>query len=393
MQDDTRTFHLLRNAPRSALSEKQLLQLQLAESDPTGKKAAILVADDSDHMRALLTATLGSLGYQNVSQAKDGVEALEMLNQSEFDLLLLDIEMPTLDGFGVLEALKDNPFRGYLPVIVISGLNDLDAVVRCIELGAEDYLTKPFNPVLLRARVGALLERKRMRDVERLLHLELEQEKLDLKREQEKSERLLLNILPKAIAERLKQGEQAIAESHACVSVLFADLVGFTALSNRIGAAELVSLLNELFSRFDRLADRHGLEKIKTIGDCYLVVGGLPLARPDHAEAVAEMAMEMSSVVADLSRERNTELSLRIGINSGPVVAGVIGRSKFTYDLWGQTVNLASRMQSTSPPNRIHVAPDTSELLREKFLLTEAGKVNCKGLGMVSSYLLDGKKP
>jgi adenylate cyclase len=305
---------------------------------------------------------------------------------------VLDIEMPRVNGFGVLAALKQDPLRRHLPVIVASGLDQLEAVVKCIELGAEDFLQKPVNSKLLEARITGSLERKRLRDLERLRLLELQQEKLLLENEQEKSERLLLNILPKSIAERLKQGEGVIAERYAAVTVLFADLVDFTTLANGLDPEELVSLLNDLFSRFDRLADRHGLEKIKTIGDSYLLVGGLPQRRPDHAEAVAEMALEMLEALADLNRERGTSLCLRIGLNSGPVVAGVIGQKKFTYDLWGAAVNLASRMQSSGLPNRIHVPDGTYELLRDKFRLTERGTVNCKGLGDIRTYLLEGKK-
>lgn len=154
---------------------------------------------------------------------------------------------------------------------------------------------------------------------------------------------------------------------------------------------DVVALLNDLFSRFDRLADLHGLEKIKTIGDSYLVVGGLPELRANHTEAVAEMALEMLGAVTDLNRERGTSLELRIGLNSGPVVAGVIGHKKFTYDLWGNAVNLAARMQSSGLPNRIHLPAETCELLRHKFRFTDRGTILCKGVGEVRTCLLDGK--
>ncbi len=390
--DETRTFHLLRKDLTGGLSVEQLTQLQVAESDITGKQAAILVAEDSEPLRTVMVLMLRALGYQNVSEAVDGQAALEFLRRRAFDLLVLDIEMPRLDGFGVLEALKNDSFRSHLPIIVTSGLGELDSVVRCIELGAEDFLPKPVSPVLLRARITASLERKRLRDLERLRVIELNQEKQRLKFEQEKSERLLLNILPKTIADRLKHGERHIAERYANVTVLFADIVGFTTLANQMDPEEMVSLLNDLFSHFDRLTDWHRLEKIKTIGDCYMVVGGLPVPRPDHAEAVAEMALEMLSALTEINCERNISLGLRIGLNSGPVVAGVIGRKKFTYDLWGDTVNLASRMESSGLPNRIQVPASTEELLRDKFQLTERGLVACKGLGEIRSYLLDGKK-
>lgn len=391
-QEDTGTFHLLRSAVQGGLSPEQALQLQRAEADTSGRQAAILVADDEDAMRTVLLLMLRALGYQNLAEARDGEEALAALREREFDLLITDMQMPAMDGFALLKAIKEDPFLRHLPVIVASGMNQLDAVARSIELGAEDFLPKPVNPTILRARVTASLERKRLRDLERLRVIQLQQEKQLLEIEKEKSERLLLNILPQCIAERLKSGERNIAERFAEVTVLFADIVDFTTLANETDPEDLVTLLNELFSRFDRLAERHGLEKIKTIGDSYLVVGGLPLPRPDHAEAVAEMALEMLASVRDLNSDSGINLRVRIGLNTGPVVAGVIGRKKFTYDLWGTAVNLASRMQSNGLPDHIHLSEGTRRLLRSHFKVTERGTVHCKGLGEVRSYLLEGKK-
>jgi adenylate cyclase len=389
--DETRTFDLLRRVKSDVLSAEMVARLQSAQDGTADKQASILLVEDNAALRDVIAQILNALGYSNVTEAVDGQVALDLLAGREFDLILLDIEMPRVNGFEVLAALKRDPARRHLPVIVVSGLDRLDAVVRCIELGAEDFLPKPANSVLLGARVGASLERKRLRDLERLRLLELQQEKLLLQAEQEKSERLLLNILPQAIAERLKRGEHTIAERHADVTVMFADLVDFSALSNETDAQELVALLNELFSRFDRLAGQHRLEKIKTIGDCYLVVGGLPEPSASHAEDVATMALDMLAALADLNRERGLNLGMRIGLNSGPVVAGVIGSRKFTYDLWGVTVNLADRVQSSGIPNRVNVSANTYDLLKKNFRLTERGMVDCKGVGQVRTYLLEGR--
>ncbi len=390
--DEVRTFELLRRSKSTGLSNEQLEQMRLAKYDATGRQADILVVDDSEDLRTIVVLTLRALGYEKITEAANGQIALDLLAKRQFDLMLLDIEMPRVDGFGVLTALKREVNRPYMPVIVASGIDQLDAVVRCIELGAEDFLPKPVNSVILNARITASLERKRLLDLERLRHIQLEEEKELLGIEKEKSERLLLNILPKAIAERLKQGERTIADRYVAVTILFADLVDFTTLTSQTDPGDLVSLLNDLFSRFDQLADHHGLEKIKTIGDSYMVVGGLPEPRANHAEAVAEMALGMLRAIADLNRARGSTLSLRIGMNSGPVVAGVIGHKKFTYDLWGAAVNLANRMQSSGMINRVNVPAGTYELLREKFDLTERGMVFCKGVGDVTTYLLDGKK-
>jgi guanylate cyclase len=210
--------------------------------------------------------------------------------------------------------------------------------------------------------------------------------------EQERSERLLLNVLPEAIADRLKTSSDAIAEHHDEVTVLFADLVGFTAHTERIEPHRLVAFLDELFTTFDRLADERGLEKIKTIGDAYMVAGGLPEPRPDHAVAVAEMALEMRERLSGVPTpwSGSEPLSLRIGIDSGPVVAGVIGRRKFIYDLWGDTVNTASRMESHGVPGGIQVTARTYALLRDAFELRSRGKIDVKGKGEMDVYLLLG---
>ncbi len=213
-----------------------------------------------------------------------------------------------------------------------------------------------------------------------------------LQYEQEQSERLLLNILPEEIANRLKRGDSTIADTFADVTVLFADIVGFTQLSSQVSPTQLVALLNDIFSTFDNLAEKHGLEKIKTIGDAYMVVGGLPIPRPDHAVAIAEMALDMLDAIDEFSNTHNQNLSIRIGINTGPVVAGVIGIKKFIYDLWGDTVNTASRMESHGKPGCIHVTPTTYQELQEKYIFESRGAIEVKGKGMMNTYLLQCRK-
>jgi len=387
--DETGTFHLLQQAEARRRSVEELVQSQIARASSGEKDAAILIAEDSSALREVIRLILRSEGYHDLTEAADGQTALDLMLSRDFDLLILDIKMPGMSGYDILNTLKKDPARSHIPVIVASGIDQLDSVARCIELGAEDFLPKPVNSVLLLARISASLERKRLRDMDKLRLSELQQEKQLLQMEREKSERLLLNILPVPIAHRLKKGERTIAQRYDQVTVLFADLVDFINLSNRTEPESLVSLLNDLFSRFDRIADVHGLEKIKTIGDSYFVVGGLPDPRPNHAEAVAEMALEMLDALAALNRERGTNLSIRIGLNSGPVVAGVIGRKKFTYDLWGATVNIAHRMQSSGLPNRAHLTAHTAALLKDKFRCSERGTVDCKGLGKVQTCLLE----
>ena len=209
-----------------------------------------------------------------------------------------------------------------------------------------------------------------------------------LSEERERSEHLLLNILPAPIAERLKASEESIAEHSDGVTVLFADIVGFTPLSARKTPRALVDLLNRIFSEFDALADAHGLEKIKTIGDAYMAVAGLPQAWPDHAPRAARMALAMRDATARVSAETGEALALRIGLHSGPVVAGVIGRRKFTYDMWGDTVNTASRMESHGLPGTIHCSEATAMLLQGAFQLQARGAMEIKGKGEMRTFLL-----
>jgi len=221
---------------------------------------------------------------------------------------------------------------------------------------------------------------------------ELAREHRALEREQAKSERLLLNVLPEPVAARLKEEEGIIADAYASVTVLFADIVGFTPLSERLSAPDVVALLDRVFARWDALVAHHRVEKIKTIGDAYMVAGGIPLPRDDHAQAIAELALAMGPEVARCAAESGLALEVRIGIDTGPVVAGVIGRAKFIYDLWGDTVNTASRMESHALPGTIQVTQRAYEHLRERYELRPRGTIEVKGKGPMTTYLLLGPR-
>ncbi|MEY4471403.1 MAG: Adenylate cyclase, partial [Pseudomonadota bacterium] len=327
---------------------------------PGFEKAKVLLVDDSRLIRMGLRRSLESIGLQYIVEANHGREAIEMLVREHFDLMLLDMEMPEMNGMEVLQVLRDSPHHPWPPVIVISGGTGIDDAVRCIELGAEDYLPKPFNPVLLKARVNTSIDKKQLRDQEVLRMRQIKRQHEALSQEQAKTEQLLLNILPRKIAQRLKAGEDQIADAYPSVSVLFADMVGFTKMSRTMTASELVAVLGDLFSRFDLITEKHGLEKIKTIGDCYMLAGGVPEPSQDHAERVVAAAMDMCTALEELHERTGGALQMRIGVHSGPIVAGVIGIRKFTYDLWGDTVNVASRMESTGMPGKVHVSADTA---------------------------------
>lgn len=343
----------------------------------------ILVVDDNASNRDLLSRRLQRQGH-TVLQAEDGTIALALVEKEALDLVLLDLMMPGISGYDVLISLKNNPRFREIPVIMISALSELDSIVRCIEAGADDYLAKPFDPTLLRARVRSSLEKKHLRDREQAMVEALRLEK-------QRSEQLLLNILPREIVTRMNGGETIIADRRSDVTILFADLVAFTRLTSRLSAGDLVHLLNSLFSEFDRLALSLGVEKIKTLGDSYMVAGGLPEARADHAHAVADMALAMIATVERMNRESPIALQMRIGIHSGDVVAGVIGTHKFVYDIWGDAVNIASRMESHSLPNRIQISAATYQHLHKRFRLEPHGSVDVKGKGLMDTYFLLGR--
>jgi guanylate cyclase len=213
-----------------------------------------------------------------------------------------------------------------------------------------------------------------------------------LRVEQEKSEALLANILPSSIADRLKADGRAIADHVESASVVFADVVDFTPLAQRLAPAEVVGLLDRLFSSFDTLVERHGLEKIKTIGDCYMAAAGVPDPNTDHAHRAALLALDMREAAASSGKE-GVELELRIGINTGPLVAGVIGSKRFLYDLWGDAVNTASRMESLSMPGEIQITSETYELLKDEFVCRPRGTIQVKGKGEMQTWYLMGPRP
>jgi guanylate cyclase len=213
-----------------------------------------------------------------------------------------------------------------------------------------------------------------------------------LRAEQEKAEELLVNVLPSSIAERLKGSSRSIADHFESASILFADVVDFTPLARRLAPAEVVGVLDRLFSRFDTLVERHGLEKIKTIGDCYMAASGVPDPSPDHARKAALLALDMRDVVGTSAIADRSGLALRIGINSGPVVAGVIGTKRFLYDLWGDAVNVASRMETNGTPGEIQITRATYELLKDDFVCRRRGMIQVKGKGEMETWYLTGRR-
>jgi len=498
-------------------------------------KGNILIVDDTPGNLHLLSTMLTAQGYK-VRSVINGEMALMGARAAPPDLILLDINMPDMDGYEVCQQLKADEQTCEIPIIFISALDRTLDKVKAFTVGGVDYISKPFQLKEVLARVKNHLElrnlqkqlqannqqlQQEIRERDRALrereqaeaalrtseakyrelvetanciilrwdtdgHIQFlnrygqeffgyseteilgrhvvgsivpetdtagkdlqsmigdicqhperyrlneneniccngdrvwvswanqairnEQSELieilsvgtdaterkraeqALRREQEHSERLLLNILPKAIVEQLKQFEGSLAERFDEATVLFADIVNFTPLSSRLSALELVDLLNQIFSIFDGLVEQHGLEKIKTIGDAYMVAGGLPLPKPDHAQAMADLALEMLQAITQFRTTRSDPLQMRIGINTGPVVAGVIGTKKFIYDLWGDTVNIAHRMESHGIAGSIQVSASTYQSLRDRYSFEQRGTIQVKGKGAMETYLLLGRK-
>lgn len=213
-----------------------------------------------------------------------------------------------------------------------------------------------------------------------------------LRVEQEKSERLLLNVLPKEIAPVLREGDGRVAESYKSASILYADIVGFTTLSVEMSAEQMVDLLNTVFSHFDDLVQRYDLEKIRTIGDNYMVAAGVPRRCEEHAHQIARLALDMAAYIRSLPPQANRQIQFRIGINSGPLVAGVIGKHKFQYDIWGDSVNVASRMESEGVPGKIQISRATYALIKDRFHCEPRGRVRIKGKGEMETWFLLGER-
>jgi len=350
----------------------------------------ILVVDDQQANVLLLEQMLRSAGYDSITSTMEPKEVCELHRKNRYDLILLDLQMPGMDGFQVMEGLKEIETDGYLPVLVITA--QPSHKLRALNAGAKDFISKPYELAEVLARVHNMLE-------VRLLHLETRKLYDQVVAEQKVSERLLLNVLPHAIAERLKGHPEVIADSFTAiiadsfaeVTVLFADIVGFTMFCESVSAEVVVEVLNQIFTRFDSIADQRGLEKIKTIGDAYMAAAGLPVPVTDHTVRAAHMALDMIEAMDRFNEQSLHKLEVRIGISTGPVVAGVIGKRKFLYDLWGDAVNSASRMESHGMPGRIQVTDSTRQRLGEPFMLETRGVIDVKGKGEMHTWFLNGR--
>ncbi len=287
-------------------------------------------------------------------------------------------------------------FPAFFRFSLVNPLNALLRAVDQVDAGSRDInLPVRFNDEIGRLTVNfnhmtrsLKAAEDNLRGYAESLEVKVRDRTTELLQKNEENERLLLSIFPASVVERLKRGEDIVPESWSEVTILFADIVGFTDITARVPAFALVDLLGGLVSDFDQLAREHGVEKIKTIGDAYMAVAGLPDPRSDHAEAVVRLAFDMLNAAANRKTLDGKPIQLRIGINSGSVIAGVIGTQKFAYDLWGDTVNIAARMESQGQPNRIHLTEATYALLKHRYNFESRGEVEVKGKGLMPTYFI-----
>lgn len=347
------------------------------QSVSDGPSGSLLVVDDDEANRAMLARRLVRLGY-NVTVAENGRRALDALQAERFDLLLLDIQMPELNGYEVLERLKADPALRDIPVIVLSASDETERVARCIEMGAEDYLPKPFDPVLLQARIGASLEKKRLRDREVSYLRQIQEEK-------QRSDDLLHIILPHDVAEELKTTNAVKPRRFENVGVLFCDIVAFTAYCDQHAPEEILTHLQSLVEAFERIVGECGLEKIKTIGDSFMATGGLLTPAPNPALNCVRCGLAMIATARALS----PHWQVRVGLHVGPVIAGVVGRRKYQYDIWGDTVNTAARMEQAALPGSICVTADTWQQLAAHCEGSGQGNIHIKGKGELDLYRIE----
>lgn len=357
----------------------------------SGIGGRILIVDDHEANRALMGRYLEQNGI-DFGLAGSGREALEILAAGSFDLVLLDMRMPEMDGFAVLKEMKADGSLRNIPVIVVSALDEIESVAAAIELGAADYLTKPFNQVLLRARLRVLLERKRMEDERCRRTAELEQALAEVEKQKKLADGLILNILPQKIATEL-QSEGSVSPMYfEDATILIADFVGFTLSTETLSAEELVHVLDEYFTAFDHIVDRYGLEKLKTVGDSYIMLGGLPERSPSHPVDVVLAALEMVEIVEELYG-KTVNWKVRIGIHTGPLIAGVVGIRKFAFDVWGDSINYCSRVESSGAPNQINISDRTFARVKDFFECSHRGKILTKDQREADMYFVHGLAP
>jgi class 3 adenylate cyclase/CheY-like chemotaxis protein len=396
----------------------------------------IVMAEDSRLQGMILKKALDSRGF-TVHWAANGREALELVRLHRPALVVSDVEMPEMDGHALCRSLKADADLKQIPVLLLTSLSSTADILEGLREGADAYVTKPYDPPHVLERIDHLLAHGQAADVpgqpidlqygdetfhldvsrrqllnlllstyENILrqnakleemHLKLTEASRELEASLARRRDLLYRVFPREIADELADAGQSEPRQFEDVTVLFTDFVGFTRIAAGMSPRQLIDDLEGYFRRFDQLTAAHSMEKLKTIGDAYMAAGGVPVATPTHAVDAALLAIALRESVAEMARERaaagQPAFSLRIGLHTGPLVAGVIGEQRFTYDLWGDTVNTASRMESGGEPGRINISGATHRLVSPFFECVPRGHVEVKNKGAVEMYFLERLKP
>lgn len=377
--------------------------------------APILVVDDRQENVFLLEEMLRQQGYSNVTASTDPLQVAPLHLEHRFALILLDMQMPGLDGLGVIEQLRSTMTELFLPVMVITAQSDFELRIRALSAGARDYVTKPFVVAELLQRIRNLLEvelsyRDRIDQAE-ILEAKVRERTLALQRSEAELEtkvaartaelanaeartlELLRNILPgDLVAELLSTGTTRPVR-HDAATVLFTDFSGFTQAASSMPPDQMVAELNEIFAAFDDICDACGIEKIKTIGDAYMAAAGLPTGCADHAQRAVRGGLRFIEFIQHRNQSSAFKWELRVGVHSGPVVAGVVGKRKYAFDVWGDTVNIASRMESAGEPGRVNASAYTVHLVQHAFDCEYRGKLGAKGKGEIDMYFVLAERP
>jgi class 3 adenylate cyclase/CheY-like chemotaxis protein len=398
---------------------------------------AILICEDSPIQATLLRRTLTQQGY-HVTHAKDGAEGLKMVHEERPDLIISDVEMPNMDGYSLCRTIKQDRNLRTIPLMLLTTLAEPKDLMRGLNAGADNYLTKPYDVPVLLDRVKTLidlsdqLKAKRLPPTEVLFagerytvdatlqrifnlllstyenavhqnqalktaQVELKKLNQDLTISRKHAEDLLLNILPKAVADELIANGFSNPVKCPDITVLFTDFVGFTKVAESMSPQDLIEDLDVYFNEFDGMVEKYSLEKLKTIGDSYMAAGGIPEPNNTHAVDCVLAALEIQRFMRDSQAQRRAEgrptWELRIGINSGPAVAGVIGKKKFAYDIWGDTVNMASRVEASGEPGKVNISTATYARVKDFFRCEPRGKIQAKSKGEVDMYFVLGLRP
>lgn len=395
----------------------------------------IVFAEDSSVQGVMLRRILVEEGY-TVFWGKNGAEAYELVEREKPSLIITDVEMPDMNGFELCRKIKNNDALKDIPVVICSSLSRPEDIITGIECGADGYVTKPYDKKYLMYRVETLLNNpiatnedvtpininyagKNFEIVADRLHIlnmllstyenslkqynELVNAQIELKKlnksldlSKKETEEVLLNILPKRVAKELRETGKAKPVFYESASILFTDFKGFTKLSEKFTTEELIHQLDQFFCYFDSIMQIYKIEKIKTIGDAYMCVAGIPEKDPNHAvniiKAGLELADYMNIVNTINSQQGIPPWEIRIGVHSGPLVAGVVGTKKFCYDVWGDSVNVASRMESSGVPGRVNISGHTYEMIKDKFICEYRGKVAAKNKGEIDMYFVNAAK-